>query len=100
MTRIFLSQYHRKGNARLSVSSVQSVDFFTTDFTDYTDASLAECEFCLTQRTQNAQRHASFLLRVAFGVLDFRPRMTRMTRINFVESQLASRPVGCEQRDA
>ena len=33
--------------------------------------SHAECEFCLTQRTQNAQRHASFLLRVASGVLVF-----------------------------
>ena len=45
--------------------------FLTTDGTDYTDASLAECEFCLTQRTQNAQKHASFLLRVASGVLVF-----------------------------
>ena len=29
--------------------------------------SLAECELCLTQRAQDAQRHASFLLRVATG---------------------------------
>ena len=32
ITRIFLSQYHRKGNARLSVSSVGSVDFFDHGF--------------------------------------------------------------------
>ena len=40
--------------------------------------SLAGCEFCFTQRAQNAQRHASILLRVASGVLDFCPRMARM----------------------